>query len=111
MKKIFLGNLSFTATEDMVRSLFEKYGPVERVNIITKGESGRPRGFGFVEMSNDAEAVKAINALNDTDLEGRTLSVHEARLRTDRPTGLARMPCRFAILASPFTWRWVIGTS
>ncbi len=85
MKKIFVGNLSFTATEDMLRSLFEEYGPVERVNIVTHGESGRPRGFGFVAMTNDAEAVKAINALNGTDLEGRTLSVNEARPKTDRP--------------------------
>jgi RNA recognition motif-containing protein len=85
MKKIFVGNLSFTATEDMLRSLFEKYGPVERVKVVTHRESGRPRGFGFVAMTNDAEAVKAINALNGTDLEGRTLSVNEARPKTDRP--------------------------
>lgn len=57
MKKIFVGNLSFTAREDMLRSLFEKYGLVERVNVVTHRESGRPRGFGFVAMANDAEAV------------------------------------------------------
>ena len=85
MKNIFVGNLSFTSTEDMLRSLFKKYGPVERVNIVTHRESGRPRGFGFVAMTNDAEAVKAINTLNGTDLEGRTLSVNEAGPKTDRP--------------------------
>jgi RNA recognition motif-containing protein len=87
MKNIFVGNLSFTSTEDILRSLFEKYGPVERVNIVTHRESGRPRGFGFVAMTSDAEAVKAINALNGTALEGRTLSVNEVRPKTDRPTG------------------------
>ena len=85
MKHIFVGNLSFKSTEDMLRSLFEKYGPVERVNIVTHGESGRPRGFGFVAMTNDAEAVEAINALNGTALQGRTLSVNEVRPKTDRP--------------------------
>ena len=85
MKNIFVGNLSFSATEDMVRSLFEKYGAVERVNIVTDRVTGQARGFGFVEMTNDAEAVKAINALNGMDLEGRTLSVNEARPKTDRP--------------------------
>ena len=71
----------------MLRSLFEKYGPVESVNILTHRESGRPRGFGFVAMTNDAEAVEAINALNGTALEGRTLSVNEAHPKTDRPIG------------------------
>ena len=85
MKNIFVGNLSLTSTEDMLRSLFENYGPVERVNIVTHRESGRPRGFGFVAMTNDAEAVIAINALNGTALEGRTLSVNEAGPKTDQP--------------------------
>ena len=71
MKNIYVGNLSFSATEHMVRSLFEKYGAVERVNIVTDRDTGQARGFGFVEMTNDAEAVKAINALNGMDLEGR----------------------------------------
>ena len=92
MKKIYVGNLSFSATEDMVRSLFEKYGAVERVNIVTDRDTGQARGFGFVEMSNDAEALKAINALSGFDLGGRTLTVNEARpreerSRTDRPRG------------------------
>ena len=85
MKNIFVGNLSFSATADMLQSLFEKYGTVERVNIVTDRDTGQARGFGFVEMSNDAEAAKAINALNGMDLEGRTLNVNEARPKTDRP--------------------------
>ena len=85
MKKLYVGNLSVSATEDMLRSLFEKYGPVERVNIVTDRDTGQPRGFGFVEMSNYAEALKAIGALNRTDLEGRTLTVSEALPKTDRP--------------------------
>jgi cold-inducible RNA-binding protein len=85
VKKIFVGNLSFSATEASLRSLFEKYGTVERVNIVTDRETGEPRGFAFVEMGDDAVAVKAINALNGTNLEGRTLNVNEARPKTDRP--------------------------
>lgn len=85
MKNIFIGNLSYSTTEDMLRWLFEKHGAVDGVKIITDPESGQPRGFGFVAMTNDAEAVKAINALNGTDLEGRTLTVDEARPREDRP--------------------------
>jgi len=85
MKKIYVGNLGVSTTEDMLRSLFEQYGPVERVNIVTDRDTGQPRGFGFVEMSNYAEALKAIGALNRTDLEGRTLTVNEALPKTDRP--------------------------
>ena len=66
MKNIFVGNLSFTATEDSVRSMFEAYGPVDRVSIVTDRDTGQPKGFGFVEMTNDAEAEKAISALNGT---------------------------------------------
>lgn len=87
MKNIFVGNLSFGATEDTVRSLFETHGTVSRVNICTDRDSGQPRGFGFVEMSNDGEAEKAIAAVNGTDLDGRTLNVNEARPKTDRPSG------------------------
>jgi len=60
MKNIFVGNLSFGATEEAVRSLFEVHGTIERVSIVTDRDSGQPRGFGFVEMTNDAEADKAI---------------------------------------------------
>lgn len=85
MKNIYVGNLSFGATEDSVRSLFETHGTVGRVNIVTDRDTGQPRGFGFVEMSNDGEGEKAIASLNGTDLDGRTLSVSEARPKTERP--------------------------
>jgi cold-inducible RNA-binding protein len=78
MKNIFVGNLSFGATEDSVRSLFASHGTVERVNIVTDRDTGQPRGFGFVEMTNDNEGDKAIAALNGKDLDGRTLNVNEA---------------------------------
>jgi cold-inducible RNA-binding protein len=87
MKSIFVGNLSFGATEDAVRSLFEGYGAVDRVNLVTDRDSGQPRGFGFVEMSNNAEADRAIAELNGRDLDGRTLNVNEARPKTDRGSG------------------------
>jgi RNA recognition motif-containing protein len=85
MKNIYVGNLNFSATEDSLRALFEKYGAVDRVHIVTDRDTGQARGFAFVEMSNDAEAMKAINRINGMDLEGRTLSVNEARPKTDRP--------------------------
>ena len=85
MTKLYVGNLRASATEDMLRSLFEKYGTVERVNIVTDPDTGQPRDFGFVDMSNHAEAVKAIAALNGWELDGSTLNVNEARPKTDRP--------------------------
>jgi len=87
MKKIYVGRLGFSATEGMLRSLFEKYGTVERVNIVADPETGQPRDFGFVVMSNHAEAVKAMAALNGWELDGSTLNVNEARPKTDRPRG------------------------
>ena len=87
MKKIFVGNLSYSATEVELRSMFEAYGAVESVHIVTDRDSGQPRGFGFVEMPNDAEAANAITGLNGKDLQGRTLNVNEARPKTDRPGG------------------------
>jgi cold-inducible RNA-binding protein len=87
MKNIFVGNLSFGATEDALRSLFEAHGTVGRVNIVTDRDSGQPRGFGFVEMNNDAEGDKAIAALNGRDLDGRTLNVNEARPKAERSGG------------------------
>jgi len=87
MKNIFVGNLSFAATEDSVRSLFSTHGTVDRVNIVTDRDSGQPRGFGFVEMNNDNEGDKAIAALNGTDLDGRTLNVNEARPKPERAGG------------------------
>jgi cold-inducible RNA-binding protein len=87
MKSIFVGNLSFSVTEAVLRSLFEAYGTVERVNIMTDRDTGQHKGLGFVDMSDDGEAVKAIAALNGKDVEGRTLTVNEARPKTDRPSG------------------------
>jgi cold-inducible RNA-binding protein len=83
MKNIFVGNLSFGATEDAVRSLFESYGTVDRVNLVTDRDTGQARGFGFVEMSNDAEGDRAITELNGRDLDGRNLTINEARPKTE----------------------------
>src|SRR5277367_451592 len=87
MKNIFVGNLNFGATESAVRSLFEAYGTVERVNLITDRDTGQARGFGFVEMSNNAEADRAIAELNGRELDGRALNVNEARPKTERSFG------------------------
>ena len=87
MKNIFVGNLNFGATEAAVRSLFEAYGSVDRVSIVTDRDTGQARGFGFVEMSNNAEAERAIAALNGHDLDGRALNVNEARPKTERGFG------------------------
>jgi RNA recognition motif-containing protein len=79
VKNIFVGNLDFGATESSLRSLFEPYGAVDRVNVVTDRDTGRSRGFAFVEMSDSAQADQAIAALNGTELEGRALTVNEAR--------------------------------
>ena len=81
-KKIYVGNLPFSATDDEVRALFAEYGSVESVQLITDRETGRPRGFGFVEMADGAD--EAISALNQTQMGGRSLNVNEARPRQDR---------------------------
>ena len=86
MKNIFVGNLSFGATEDAVRSLFAAYGSVDRVNIVTDRDTGQPKGFGFVEMSTDEEAKTAIDTLNGKELSGRAVNVSEARPREERPS-------------------------
>jgi cold-inducible RNA-binding protein len=87
VKNIFVGNLSFGASEESVRTLFETHGTVNRVNICTDRDSGQPRGFGFVEMANDGEGEKAIAAINGSDLNGRSLTVNEARPKADRSSG------------------------
>ena len=87
MKNIFVGNLSFGATEDAVRSMFEAHGTVNRVSIVTDRDSGQARGFGFVEMSDNAQGDRAIAALNGADLDGRALNVNEARPKEDRGGG------------------------
>ena len=84
MKNIFVGNLDFKATEEGVRSLFERYGAVNSARIMTDRETGRSRGFAFVEMENENEANNAINALNGYNMDGRALNVNEARPKPDR---------------------------
>ena len=84
-KRIYVGNLPFSATEDEVRDLFDRFGPVASVNLVTDRETGRPRGFGFVEMENDTDADAAIDALDQTQMGGRSLKVNEARPRGPRP--------------------------
>ena len=81
-KKIYVGNLPYSATEDEVRELFGAHGAVESVNLITDRETGRPRGFGFVEMD-EAAADAAIQAINGTEMGGRSLNVNEARPRRE----------------------------
>ena len=78
MNNIYVGNLSFDTTEQDVRSLFEPYGTVDRVNIVTYRDTGQPRGFAFVEMPNDAEGDKAVAAIHGRDAGGRILAVNEA---------------------------------
>jgi RNA recognition motif-containing protein len=85
MKNIYVGNLTYDATEDQLRSLFEAYGTVERVSIVTDRDTGQPRGFAFVEMPDDEAALKAMEALNGTNLGSRNLTVNEARPKADRP--------------------------
>lgn len=84
MKNIFVGNLSFNTSEDELRQVFEAYGQVDRVSILTDRETGRSRGFAFVEMSNTEEGEKAIAGLNGTQLGGRTINVNEARPKGER---------------------------
>ncbi len=81
---IYVGNIPFTATADDLRQLFEQYGVVESVSVITDRETGRSRGFGFVEMPNLNEAQAAIAALHGTEMSGRPLTVNEARPREPR---------------------------
>lgn len=80
--KIFVGNLSFQTTDDTLRSLFTSHGSVDEVAVITDRDTGRPRGFAFVTMADDGEAQAAIDALNGSDLDGRSLNVNQARERT-----------------------------
>ena len=84
-KRIYVGNLPFSATDQEVRDLFEPYGAVNSIHLVTDRETGRPRGFGFVEMADEGEADEAISKLNQTQMGGRTLNVNEARPRESRP--------------------------
>ena len=85
-KKIYVGNLSFDATEEQVSEMFAQYGKVDSIAMINDRDSGRFRGFGFIEME-DSAANAAIKALNDTELDGRTLRVNEAKPREERSNG------------------------
>ena len=87
MKNIFVGNLDFNTSEEELRQAFEGYGQVDRVSIMTDRETGRSRGFGFVEMTNAEDGEKAIAALNGSQLGGRTLNVNEARPKAERTGG------------------------
>ena len=87
MKNIFVGNLNFNTSEDDLRQMFEVYGQVDRVSIMTDRDTGRSRGFGFVEMTNAEDGEKAIAALNGSQTGGRTLNVNEARPKTERGSG------------------------
>ena len=93
MTKLYVGNLPFTTTEEGLRNLFAPHGPVDKVSLISDRDTGRPRGFAFVEMPN-ADASRAMQALNGTDFDGRSLTVSEARER-DHSGGANRGPRRF----------------
>ncbi|HEV3254876.1 MAG TPA: RNA-binding protein [Candidatus Acidoferrales bacterium] len=84
MKNLFVGNMSFQTTESDLRALFEPFGQITRVHVATDRETGRARGFAFVEMANDAEAAKAIAGLDGKEVGGRNLKVNEARPREER---------------------------
>lgn len=86
-KKLYVGGLSWGTSEDTLYSAFEEYGQLEEVKIITDRETGRSRGFGFVTYANDSDAKTAIDEMNGRQLDGRNLSVNEARERDDRSGG------------------------
>jgi cold-inducible RNA-binding protein len=94
MQNIFVGNLPVSTTAPKLRLLFEAHGAVERVNIVTDRDTGRPRGFAFVQMTNADQANHAMAALNGRALNGRPLRVSEALGRTPRPDDYARQPRR-----------------
>lgn len=83
--KIYVGNLAFSVTEEQLSSAFAQFGGVESAKVVTDRETGRSKGFGFVEMANDSEAVQAIEKLNGTELNGRSINVSEARPQEARP--------------------------
>jgi RNA recognition motif-containing protein len=85
MSKIYVGNLPFSADEASVRELFAAHGTVDSVALINDRDTGQPRGFGFVEMTSNSEAAKAIQSLNGFQMGGRALKVNEAQAKTDRP--------------------------
>lgn len=84
MKNLFVGNMSFQTTEVELRALFEPFGEITRIQVMTDRDTGRSRGFAFVEMASDDEAAKAITALNSKEVDGRALNVNEARPKPER---------------------------
>jgi len=88
--KLYVGNMSYETSEDDLRKAFEAHGQVDSVNVITDRETGRAKGFGFVEMSSAAEAKTAMEALNEKDFQGRMLKVDEARPRNEAGRGFGR---------------------
>jgi len=89
---IYVGNLPYSVTDSDLRTTFAKFGDVSEVNLITDRFTGESKGFGFVEMSNNSQADAAIKGLNGTDMKGRTITVNQARPKSDRPS---RGPRRF----------------
>ena len=86
-KRLYVGGLPYSSTSDSLKTAFEAAGPVESATIITDKMTGRSKGFGFVEMTNDEDAQKAIDMFDGKDFEGRNLTVNEARPMADRPAG------------------------
>jgi RNA recognition motif-containing protein len=84
-QKIYVGNLSYNTTEDTLRRMFAEYGEIESINVIMDRETGRPKGFAFVEMSNDRAAQSAISALNGKSVDDREIKVDKAKPQADRP--------------------------
>jgi len=87
MKNLYVGNLPHSTTETELRTLFQPHGDIERVSLVTDRDTGRSRGFAFVEMADAGEADKAITALNGTEFGGRTLTINEAKPKAERPRG------------------------
>ncbi len=89
MKKLFVGNMSFDTREGELQAIFEPYGEITGINIVTDRDTGRPRGFAFVELADDGEAARAITELNGKELDGRAVTVNEARPKPERcgPSG------------------------
>ena len=90
MKNLYVGNLPHSTTEGELRTVFEVHGAVDKISIVTDRETGRSRGFAFVEMTDSSAADKAMAALNGTELGGRTLTVNEAKPKSDRPRSPGR---------------------
>ncbi|NTU97305.1 MAG: RNA-binding protein [Chlorobiaceae bacterium] len=87
---IYVGNLDYGITDSALRNTFSGFGEVSNANVIIDKFTGRSKGFGFIEMPNDAEALEAISSLNDSDLNGRTIKVNEAKPRESRPASRSR---------------------